>query len=81
VGNCHTVSAPEMADVVCVHNLFWAKEGEADFESDCTATGGLLRELKGHTGGIRSVVFSPDGTKLASDSSDNLVRIWDAAVE
>lgn len=41
-------------------------------------TGELLRTLEGHTGGINSVVFSPDGTTLAgSGSSDSTVRLWD----
>jgi len=35
--------------------------------------------LRGHTGPVWSVCFSPDGTKLASGSYDCTVRIWDAA--
>ena len=33
--------------------------------------------LEGHRNGVNSVAFSPDGTTLASGSSDNTVRLWD----
>ncbi|KAF9066514.1 WD40-repeat-containing domain protein [Rhodocollybia butyracea] len=32
--------------------------------------------LQGHTNGVNSVAFSPDGKKIVSGSSDNSVRIW-----
>ena len=35
--------------------------------------------LTGHTDEINDVVFSPDGTRLASASTDHTARIWDFA--
>ncbi|KAF7971791.1 hypothetical protein HWV62_19923 [Athelia sp. TMB] len=34
--------------------------------------------LKGHSGQVNCVVYSPDGTLIASCSRDNTIRLWDA---
>ena len=34
--------------------------------------------LKGHTGGVRTISFSPDGNRLATGGSDRTILIWDA---
>lgn len=33
--------------------------------------------LKGHTGQVTSVAFSPDATRLASASYDQTVKVWE----
>ena len=38
-----------------------------------------IATLEGHTGRVRSVSFSPDGTLLASGSDDVSIKLWDVA--
>jgi hypothetical protein len=40
-------------------------------------TGKEVLPLKGHTGAVCSVAFSPDGKFLASGSGDGVVKVWD----
>jgi hypothetical protein len=37
-----------------------------------------LLELKGHTGGVTSVAFSPDGTRIVTRSYFGTAKVWDA---
>ena len=43
------------------------------------ATAEPLHQLTGHTGGVRAVAWSPDGTRLLTGGDDSTVRVWDAA--
>jgi WD40 repeat protein len=36
-----------------------------------------IHRLKGHSDSVNSVVFSPDGSRVASGSLDETVRVWD----
>ena len=42
------------------------------------ATAREILRLSGHTDGLWSVAFSPDGTKIVTSSRDKTARIWDA---
>jgi WD40 repeat protein len=44
-------------------------------------TGKLLATLRGHTGEIRAVALSGDGSLLASGGFDGTVRLWRVAEE
>jgi WD40 repeat protein len=47
-----------------------------DVDSDWNA---VLQTLEGHTSWVKSVVFSNDGTLIASGSDDNTIKIWNVA--
>ena len=34
--------------------------------------------MKGHTSGVSSVAFSPDGTRIVTGSGDKTAKVWDA---
>jgi WD40 repeat protein len=40
--------------------------------------GACIHPLEGHSGHVTSMVFSPDGSRVASGSVDTTVRVWDA---
>ncbi|KAJ5531424.1 NACHT nucleoside triphosphatase [Penicillium freii] len=52
--------------------LFSSIEVEKDWSS-------CLQTLEGHSGSVNSIAWSPNGSRLASASKDNTIRIWDPA--
>ena len=43
------------------------------------ASGAIKATLEGHTDRVNSVAFSPDGSTIASGSSDATVKLWDVS--
>ena len=38
----------------------------------------LSEKTKAHSDWIKSVAFSPDGTKIVSGSDDKIIKVWDS---
>lgn len=53
------------------------RDGGADVQRMLPPGVKLLHTLRGHTGSIGRIAWSPDGKKLASPSDDGTIRIWD----
>ena len=58
----------------------WRRGVEDSTAKVWDAAGGReLLTLKGHTGLVYAVCWSPDGTRLATGSYDGTAKVWDAA--
>ena len=47
---------------------YWQRQAHLEFKT-----------LRGHSGGIINVVFSPDGQRILSGSEDNTAKVWEVA--
>jgi WD40 repeat protein/DNA-binding XRE family transcriptional regulator len=56
-----------------------ALPGPASPGNTSVATGAIIRRFEGHTAGVTSVAFSPDGKTALSGSDDNSLILWDMA--
>lgn len=45
------------------------------------ARGQFLTSLEGHTDGVYSASFSPDGMRIVTASGDKTAKIWDVSLE
>jgi WD40 repeat protein/tRNA A-37 threonylcarbamoyl transferase component Bud32/TPR repeat protein len=57
----------------------YAPEALAVFQ-EARAGDAQLLALNGHSGKLRSAVFSPDGRRIATSADDGTARIWDATL-
>lgn len=71
--------SPDEKFLVAGLDAFLVRKGQNSAELYDAATQKLVRRFMGHTAGVSAVAFSPNGTVLATGSSDGTARLWDVA--
>ena len=71
--------SPELASLLAIHAYKIHRTAEATTGLFTAAASLHQRRLSGHKDSVATVVFSPDGSRVASGSADETVRLWDAA--
>ena len=59
--------------------VFSTQESDLHGEATSSCMTKCLREFRGHSGAVESVVFSPDNRRLLSGSADQTIRFWDVS--
>lgn len=82
-----TKSFSRSADIIhsidfrCDGKLFAVGNSAGNIQIFDTATKKLMRNLKGHKGHVRKVLFSPNKLNLYSVSDDRTFKVWDVPTE
>ena len=71
-----TVPHHQQSVIVCL--FFWAMLVGSQASAQDRAKIEVVPYIP-HTSSVRSVAFSPDGTRVLSGSGDNTLKLWDAA--
>jgi WD40 repeat protein len=67
-----------LQEVLAAHSLSSSMELDASMMSAVTALGGVTKVWTAGAGGrVKALAFSPDGSRIATGSVDNQLRLWD----